>query len=65
MNHADRIDRAEEQAQIAYDDAYERIAGEMIEEAVDCGKARTWRPDGAEVHRRVIEEFKRMKAEND
>lgn len=61
MNRAERIDRAEEAAQIAYDDAYERIADEMIAEAVDCGAARNWRPDGAEVHRRVLAELKRNK----
>ena len=64
MNRADRIDQAEEAAQEAYDKTFTRIAERMKAENIADGADEDYRPSGATVHRLVLEEFKRKKADH-
>ena len=56
-----RADRAEEEAQAAYDAAYTRIETWLIAQNFVEGGASDYKPDGAMVHRMVLAEFKRTK----
>lgn len=63
MNRAEKIDRAADAAQDAYDEAYERISLKLIFDNIADG-ADFYSPDGAEVNRLVLEEFKRKKEDH-
>lgn len=64
MNRAEKIDRAKEDAWQSYVIAYDRIEAEIIAENIADGADASYKPRGDDVHARVLEEFKRKKAEN-
>lgn len=55
----ERADRAEELAQAAYDEAFNRIEARIIAEEIADGADEDYRPSGARVHELVLREMKR------
>lgn len=55
-----KSESAREQAEQAYNDIYERIAGEMIAEARAEGMSEHWQPPFHTVHEKVLQQLEQI-----